>query len=159
MTIGRLNALPATNWSALTIPGIDHWLWLDTTGDGIHLEGTLGAPPAEVTYLWGWNRTGTRLARLRVDRDLDRSPSDPGTVGAVLDLDGSAAGDAVVVDRIEGQVWHPSDGRINANPNHPVFAGDRLLTVFSTYREAADLDGTITQSPLTFLLLNDTLVP
>lgn len=113
----------------------------------MHLEPDLGRPPAEVTHVWGWDDAGLLLARLRVDRDLSAG-DEPGVVGAVLDLSGGGEGKQVDVEPWDSQVWHPNDGRINADQRHPIFTGVRLARLHTVY-----LDAGSTQTPLTFVHL------
>lgn len=145
--MARLRPVPKTVWSAVDIPGITQWLWVDTSGTGLHLEPDLGRPPAEVTHAWGWGDAGLLLARLRVDRDLSDG-DEPGVVGAVLDLSGGGQGEQVHVDSADSQVWHPNDGRINADQQHPIFTGARLARLHTAYRDVGN-----TQTPLTFVQL------
>lgn len=145
--MARLRPVTKTVWSAVEIPGITHWLWADTSGTGLHLERDLGRPPAEVTHVWGWDDAGLLLARLRVDRDLSDA-DEPGVVGAVLDLSGGGEGKHVDVEPWDSQVWHPNDGRINADQQHPIFTGARLARLHTVY-----LDAGSTQTPLTFVQL------
>ena len=145
--MARLRPVPNTVWSAVKIPGITQWLWVDTSGTGLHIEPDLGRPPAEVTHVWGWDDAGVVLARLRVDRELNDG-DEPGVVGAVLDLSGGGQGEQVQVDSAESQVWHPNDGRINADQEHPIFTGSRLARLHTVYRDAGN-----TQTPLTFVQL------
>lgn len=151
---GQLNGVSFATWSAIDIPGISQWLWMDTSGGGLHLQAALGDPPADVTHLWGWDADGKRLARLRIDRDLGDGDQ-PGVRGAVLDLAGNGDGQSIEVETWDGQIWHPSDGRINADQQHPVFTGARLTTLFTVYRDCVDVDGRITQAPLTFVHIDD----
>lgn len=145
--MARLRPVPNTVWSAVDIPEITRWLWVDTSGTGLHLEPDLGRPPAEVTHVWGWDDAGVLLARLRVDRDLSDG-DELGVVGAVLDLSGGGQGEQVHVDSADSQVWHPNDGRINADQQHPIFTGARLARLHTVYRDAGS-----TQTPLTFVQL------
>jgi hypothetical protein len=149
--MARLAPVPLTTRSAVNVPGITRWLWADTSGNGLHLESELCQSPAEVTHVWGWDEAGIRLVRLRVDRDLGDG-DEPGVVGAVLDLSGSGQGEQVDVESWDSQVWHPNDGRINADQQHPVFTGSRLARLHTVYRETAAADG-LTQTPLTFIHL------
>lgn len=145
--MARLRRVPKTVWSAVAIPGVTHWLWVDTSGTGLHLKPDLGPPPAEVTHVWAWDDAGLLLARLRVDRDLGAG-DEPGVVGAVLDLSAHGQGEPIDVESWDSQVWHPNDGRINADQQHLIFTGSRLARLHTVYLDAGD-----TQTPLTFVQL------
>lgn len=67
------------SWSNLRgVSGIEGWLWLDTTGHGLHEGSALPEPlPAGLSHVWGWG-PGERI-RVRHDVDLPN-----GLVGALL---------------------------------------------------------------------------
>jgi hypothetical protein len=151
MTAAGLTKVPLIRWSKVDLPEIDTWLWFDTAKPGLHVARTLGSAPAEASHVWGWNAERSVLARLRADRDLGGF-DELGVVGATLHLTGGGD-ESVDVEKAESQIWHPADGRINADPTSPVFTGNRLVTLYTAYREVVMPSGVLAQVPLVFMAL------
>ncbi len=151
---GTLTRLSATTWDALRAESVERWLWVDTSGAGVHLEATLPEQPGQATHVWGWS--GSWAIRARVDADLGGTAV-VGVRAARFTWAGQAPAsdrDPVDVKAVETTrpVWGVGNGRASMPAVPGLAERDRSLDLVTldVVREVAEGART-TFVPLTFV--------
>lgn len=150
----KLTRLASTTWNGLRAEQVERWLWIDTTGVGVHLEAALPERPTQVTHVWGW--TGSWAVRARIDPDLGDGTS-VGVRAARLRWSGAAVAsdldeeDATPIESTN-PVWKIGNDRASM-PLVSGLSGEKTaidLVTLQVHR-AVDAGDQVTFVPLTFV--------
>lgn len=146
--------LAARTWEQLRQEPAEWWLWVDTTGHGVHREQRLPTEPTQITHVWGWGPDWALRARV----DVDLGEQGLGVCGARLRWSGSpvpaeeGSAQRMDVDEVIRPVWSLTYGGASM-PAVPRLADEEGSRDLVTWEVHVEIDGPfgIDYVPLTFV--------